>query len=64
VIGEVPIGYEDLVEVWFVVGRALETICYGVHISTCPTPDNVEKVLLTRRREVPRDSGKVTTRNP
>ena len=62
-IGEVPIGYEDLVEMWFAVGRALETICYSTHVSTCSTPNNTEKLLLTRGREVPQDSGKVTTRN-
>ena len=61
-IGDVPVGYEDLVEVRLVVERDFEAIRYGAHIRlrfACDT----ENVLLTCRREEPGGSGKVRTRS-
>jgi hypothetical protein len=63
VIGEVPVGYKDPVEVRFVVGRALEMVRYSTRINPHSDPDDTGKVLLTRRREVPRTSGEVRTGN-
>lgn len=55
-IGDVPIGDEDLVEMWFVVGRGLEVVHCGTHTGTHLTTDDAEEGALTRRRELPRNS--------
>ena len=62
VIGGVPVGYEDLVEMRFVVGRALKMIRYDIRMNPVFIPDNSRNVLLTCRCEVPGGSGKVRTR--
>ena len=42
-IGEVPVGYEDLVKVRFVMRHAIEMTRCNVHISNCSAPNDVEK---------------------
>ena len=59
VIGDVPVGYEDLVEKRLVVGPVLEVIDYSIHMSTHSAPDGTDKEPLTCGRETPGSSGKV-----
>ena len=64
VIGDVPVGYKDLVEVRFATGRALETSRLVTNTSSHSALGDAEKLLLTcRRREVPRNSRKVRAGN-
>ena len=62
-IGDVPVGYEDLVEVRFMARRALKMVCLGPRMSSHSVSESAENMLLTRRCEVPRNSGKVRTEN-
>ena len=59
--GGIPVGYQDLVEVWFVVGQAPEMVCLDKQMSRHSAPDDTKKVMVTRCREVPRNPGEVGT---
>jgi len=59
--GDLPVGYQDLVEVWFVGSRAPKIVRLDTHVSPHSALDNTEKVMITRRREVSRNPGKVST---
>ena len=62
-IGDVPVGYEDLVEVGFMARRAPKMVCLDPRMRSHSVSESAENMLLTRRCEVPRNSGKVRTEN-
>ena len=62
-IGDVPVGYEDLVEMRFVVGLAVKMIRCVTQASVYFIVDSAAGGLLTCRCEVPGGSGKVMTGN-
>jgi len=59
VIGDVPVGYEDLVEMWFMVIRTLRMVGWSTCISRCPILHDTEEELLTCSGEVSASSGEI-----
>lgn len=46
VIDDVPVGYKDLVKVWFMMRRALEMVRYSMYMSPHSAPDDMERRSL------------------
>jgi len=62
-IGDVPVGYKDLVEVRFAMRRAPKMVRLVTNASSRSAPGDTKRLLLTCRREVPRNPGKVRAGN-
>jgi hypothetical protein len=63
VIGDVPVGYKDLVKVWFVMWQALRVVRLVTNMSSHSGPGDTRSLILTCRPEVPRNPGKARARN-